>query len=128
MLLARAVSRQEEIVTRLSLGASPRRIVQQLLTEGLLLSVAGGTLGLLLTVASNKALNAMRPPIPVDIVLRLFLDLRVFGFTFAVAALTTLAFGLAPALEAARVDLATVLRERGSSGSHRRRMWVERWW
>ncbi len=123
MLLARSVTRREEMATRLALGAEPRAIVRQLLTESLLLSLAGGTFGLVVTVASNRALNAVQLPIPVDIVLRLSVDYRVFGFTFAVAALTTLAFGLAPALESARVDLATALRERGGSGSRRRRLW-----
>ncbi len=123
MLLARSVSRRGEIATRLSLGASPRTIARQLLTESLLLSLAGGTLGLLVTVVSNRTLNALRLPIPVDVALNLSVDYRVFGFTFAVAALTTLTFGLAPALEAARLDLVTVLRERGGSGSPRRRWW-----
>jgi predicted permease len=121
MLLARSIARREEVATRLALGASPKTIVQQLLTESLLLSLAGGALGLVLTLTSNQLLNAVRLPIPVDIVLRLALDYRVLGFTLAVAVLATLAFGMAPAVEAARLNLAAVLR--GNSGSSKWRSW-----
>jgi len=123
MLLARTLSRRKEIATRLALGASRGRIARQLLVEGLALALLGGALGLALALASNKALGVLELPLPVQLVLDLAVDVRVVAFTFAMAALTAVVFGMAPAREATRADLAAALHEdaRGSIGSVGRR-------
>jgi predicted permease len=122
LLLSRAAGRQKEIGLRLALGASRRRLIRQLLTESVLLSILGGLLGLifavwikdgLLTVSGwgGRGLRALEPQ----------LDWRVLGFTFALSLLTGLVFGLAPAWRSTRVDLTPSLKEsgRGSSAVHR---------
>lgn len=118
MLLARAVERRKEIATRLALGASRGALLRQLLAENLVLSFLGGGLGLGLALVSNTVVDSMKLPLPVDLALGLTLDLRVLGFTFVVATLTALLFGMAPALDATRTNLTTALRDeaRGSSG------------
>jgi predicted permease len=114
MLLARATGRRKEIAVRLALGASRWRLVRQLLTESLLLSLAGGGAGLLLAAWSNAALNSLRLPLPVQIALGLALDGRVLVFTTLVAAATAVLFGLAPAMQTARTDLVAALKEEGT--------------
>lgn len=122
LLLARAVARRREIATRRALGAGPAAVVRQLLVESLLLAFLGGVLGLGLAKISNTAVAALRLPVPVDLALGLALDGRVVLYTFAAAVLTALAFGLAPALAAARGDLASMLREGTQiAGSRRQR-------
>ena len=123
LLLARAAGRRTEIATRLALGARTGTIVRQLLTEGLLLALMGGGLGLVLAFATNTALSALQLPVPVDVVLGLSIDARVLSFTFAVCVLATLVCSLAPALDGSRLDLAAVLRQRGpATGSSTRRL------
>jgi predicted permease len=119
MLLARATSRRREIAVRLSLGAGRGRLVRQLFTESLLLAVAGGGVGLLLAVASNRFLNyvPLELPLPIKLGLGLAVDVRVFLFTFAVAVVTAAVFGLAPALAATRTDLVTALKEESRSAA-----------
>ena len=111
LLLARAVARRREITIRLAVGAGRGRLVRQLLMESALLSAAGAGAGLLLGRWGLQTLLAVakagRFALPVDI----HLDLRVLGFAAAVSVLTTLLFGLAPALRATRVDLAHGLKE-----------------
>jgi putative ABC transport system permease protein len=107
LLLAQTEQRQREIAMRRALGAGRRRLVGQLLTEGLLLSMAGGVLGGVLAAWLMKLVLAL-VPIPAEMNLRL--DGRVLLFTAAVSLLTALIFGLAPALRAARCDLAAVLK------------------
>ncbi|HEX9759719.1 MAG TPA: ABC transporter permease [Candidatus Acidoferrales bacterium] len=123
MLLARATSRRREVAVRLAMGASRGRLVGQLLTESALLAVAGGGVGLLLALWSNAALNGVELPLPVQLNLGLALDLRVLFYTLGVALLTTLAFGLVPALQASRADLVGALKEdtSGSGGSRGKR-------
>ncbi|HMJ24192.1 MAG TPA: ABC transporter permease, partial [Pyrinomonadaceae bacterium] len=112
--LARATSRQKEIAIRTALGASRRRIVRQLLTESLMLSVIGGTLGVLLATWSVKALitfGAGRLPRLSEI----NLDTRVLWFTLGLSLVTGLLFGLLPALQASKTDLNESLKESGRS-------------
>jgi predicted permease len=122
LLLARAAGRHKEIAIRSSIGAGRRRIIRQLLTESLLLALLGGALGLLLSRAGLAALVALSPPNLAGVG-RAGLDLPVLAFTLGVTALTGIVFGLAPALEASRVNLSGALNEssRGNAGSARGR-------
>jgi predicted permease len=117
LILARANARRKEIATRTALGASPWRMIRQLLTESVLLSLAGGIAGLL--IARWAALGLMSVHVPTDIPLRLFdlrMDYRVFGFCFVAALLTGIVAGIIPALRTSRSDLAETLKEGGRSG------------
>lgn len=120
LLLARASARQKEISVRTALGASRWRIVRQLLTESLLLSLVGGAFGVLFSVWLTKLLIAISPAnSPRFDEIRP--DARVLVFTIALTLFTGLVFGLAPALQASRSDLTEGLREglRGSGGGAR---------
>jgi predicted permease len=120
MLSARAIARRHEIALRSALGAPRSRIVRHLMTETLVLFVAGGSLGLLLAIAATRALE--RIPLPTDepLVISLPLDVRVVGFAVLLSMIAGLLFGILPALRAARKDLQTTLRSE-SAGSGRRR-------
>jgi putative ABC transport system permease protein len=107
LLLAQTEQRQREIAMRRALGAGRRRLVGQLLTEGLLLSVAGGVLGGLLALWLMSLVPALVSGLSE---MNLRLDERVLLFTTAISLLTALIFGLAPALRAAKCDLAPVLK------------------
>jgi putative ABC transport system permease protein len=121
LLLVRATSRRREIAIRAALGAARGRIVRQLLTENVLLSLAGGALGLGLGVAGIRALLAVNPgniPRVGADGSGVTADWRVVAFTVAVSLGTGLVFGLFPALEASRADLNLTLKESSSrSGS-----------
>lgn len=116
LLLARAVARERELAIRAALGAGRARLMRLLLTESLLLFLAGGTLGLLVAQWSLSALNALG----LSTLPRAFgveLDFSVFAFTLACALLTGLAFGALPAWSASRGDAAAALKEAGTRGS-----------
>lgn len=124
MQLARAMSRQKEIGVRLCLGAGRWRLVRQLLTESLLLAGVGGIAGVLLAWWSlNLFLTAALTRYSGGDVLRLALDLspdaRVLAFSFGLALLSGLAFGLVPALRATRPDLIGVIKSEGANASGR---------
>ena len=116
LLLARASARQKEFAIRTALGAGRLRLVRQLLTEGVLLSLAGGALGLLLAVWSLDALRGLNLS-SVPRLREVSVDTRVLLFTFAVALLVGLVFGLVPALKASRTGLNDVMKEGGRSGA-----------
>ena len=114
LLLVRAAGRRKEMALRLALGASPWRLIRQLMTESALLSIAGGAAALVLARWGRNLLWSYRPPWISSGDAILSFDGRVLGFTLLIAVLATLAFGLAPASSATRADLATELRERRS--------------
>jgi predicted permease len=122
LLLARSSGRRKEIAIRLALGASRLRLVRQLLTECLLVSLMGGALGFLLALWAVDLLLAAKPQIPFPIDVDLTLDQRVLGFTFLLSLVTTLVFGLAPALQSTRPDLIPALKEEVVSPG-----WDRRW-
>jgi putative ABC transport system permease protein len=122
LLLVRAAARQKEIALRTALGASRMRIIRQMLTESLLLSILGGGLGALLAVWGVQllvTLSANSLPATVNVTI----DTTVLTFTFVISVLTGLLFGLAPALRTAKVGLIDSLKDgaRGTEGTLRNR-------
>jgi len=120
--LARAAGRQREIAVRMALGAGNGRIVRQLLTEGLLLAVIGGTAGLFVAVWGAAFLKALMPDGMLPDVAVISVDWRVLAFAFGAAIATGLLFGLAPAWQARKVDVNTALKENSKSGTGRGRV------
>jgi predicted permease len=117
LLLVRGTARAKEVSVRLALGATRGQLVRHLLTENLLLSLAGCVTGCILAWWAIRSLSALDLPVVVD----LRLDYRVLIFAVAISLVTGVAFGLAPALKATRVDLVPTLRGDGEARSSEHR-------
>jgi len=122
--LQRAAGRTPEMAVRLALGATSRRIVLQLLTESLMLSLAGGVLGVFFALWSIRFLIKLAP-VTLPSFVKLNVDFRVLGFSLAISVLTGVVFGLVPALQATSTTLNDTLKaggRNGSSGGRRNRI------
>ena len=128
LLLARAVGRKKEIAVRLAVGASRWRLLRQLLTESLLLSTAGGVLGLLAAWATLRTmvplLMARLPQEVQSITLNPDPDIRIVLYSLALAFATGIGFGLLPALQGSNPDLNSALKDSGTSTGGRSAGWL----
>ncbi len=118
LMLARGGARRHEIATRLALGSARSRILRQLLTESVLIAMAGGVSGLALGYAALEALKRMAVQ-PLGLTQPISIDMRVLAITAATALLTSVFFGLFPALSLTRMDIRTVLAGSGRTASPR---------
>ena len=116
LMLARATARERQITIRLALGAPRMRLIRELLSEGILLALAGSLCGLFLAYAVSHMLVAFISTPNSKILLDLGMDWRILAFTTGLSVLTTVLFGLAPAIRASRGEPATLLQS-GSRGS-----------
>ena len=115
LLLARAAGRQKEIAIRSAMGASRARVVRQMLTESVILSLVGGAAGVMLSVWLADVLTAILPE-GAPRVDQVGIDYGVLVFAFGISTLTGILFGLAPALNASRLDVSSSLKEGGRTG------------
>ena len=120
LLLARSAARQKEIAIRGAMGASRSRVLRQMLTESVLLSFIGGVAGVLFSIWLTGVLVSMIPEgtAPID---QVGIDYRVLAFAFVVSVLTGVLFGLAPALQASKLDMSSALKEGGRNVEGHRR-------
>ena len=119
LLLTRAVARKREIAIRAALGAGRMRLIRQMVTEGALLSLAGGTLGLGFALAGMKALTGL-VPLGLPSTAKPEIDARLLLFAFALSLATGVIFSLIPALEASRASVNDALKQGGRSGADTR--------
>ncbi len=117
-LLAKATDRRKEIAVRLALGATRKTLVGQLLTETILLGILGGAAGVVLGVSLLRLLLAAELPLPVPIELDLSLDTTVLLYSILISLAAGTLFGLAPALQATRPDVASTLRDETAGAGH----------
>ena len=115
LLLSKAVGRRREVAVRLSLGASRVRLMRQLLTESLLLSFIAGSIGVVMAYWSMDVLMAFAPPVDMPLDLGVRMDRMTLVFAMAIAAITGVLFGLAPALQASNPQTISALKEEGRS-------------
>jgi predicted permease len=123
MLLARGVSRARDVSLRMALGASRARVVHLLVTESLLLSIAGAAVGIALSMFLIQMLRSIIPSLPLSVGVDLRLDWRVVTFSGLLAITTALLCGLWPALDASKIDLVSIFRsDSATRGSRRLRL------
>jgi len=123
MLLARAVVRRREMAVRLALGAARVRLIRQLVTESVTLFLVGGAAGFVVAVWGTRLLQRIDLPVELPVAVDLSPDIRAFAFTLMVALVAGVAFGLAPAVQASRLDFSSALRDdTGGSGRSRSRL------
>ncbi|HXU39697.1 MAG TPA: ABC transporter permease [Blastocatellia bacterium] len=120
LLLARVTERRKEIAIRLALGANRMRLIRQLLTESVLLSVVGGAAGVVLAVWIVAVVVAFKPPVDFPLTIALELDWRVMLFSLLVSLATGIVFGLMPSLQASKPDLVTSLKDTTAQAGYRR--------
>jgi predicted permease len=123
LMIARSTARQKEMAVRLAVGAGRGKLVRQLLVESMLLSIAGGALGMLILPATSAMLIRTMPRLDPPLHFHTTPNLEVLGFNLAVVLLTAILFGLAPALQSTRPDLAFTLKDQATSvagGGHAR--------
>jgi predicted permease len=116
MMLGRALGRQREVSIRAAMGASRWRIIRQLLTESVVLSLLGGVFGLALALAGSRAFDLAVADVGKPYWIDFSMNYVVFGYFAAVSMASGLLFGLAPALQASRIDLNRALKDGGRSG------------
>lgn len=122
MMLARGAMRRREFAVRAAIGAGRARLAAQLLTESLVVAIAGGAGALFVAHRLTRIVTRFQPPLPIDVGLDIAPDWRVLVFTFATAAATGIAFGLVPALRASRPDLVSGLKDGEHADGVRRRV------
>ena len=123
LLLGRARARTHEIATRIAIGAGRMRLIRQLLTESVVIAVAGAGVGLLLAVAGTAFLRQLQIPTDLPIVISPQLDERVLVFSLAVSLVSALLFGLVPAVQATRADIVDSLKPGSAGNSGKTRTW-----
>jgi predicted permease len=122
VLLARAAARRREMAVRISIGAGRARLVRQLLMETVLLFTIGGSLGIILARTMTTLLVSGLPSLPFPVSVSLPVDIRVLAFTGGLSLLMALVFGLAPALQASKIDSASALKDDAQGPSRRSRL------
>ena len=110
LLLAQDAGRQRDMAVRLALGATRAQLIRQVLTETVLLAVAGGVLGVMLALWATSALSAFHLPVPIPLDIAVSLDWRVLLYAFGLSLGAGIVFGLAPAWAAARPIIANALK------------------
>jgi predicted permease len=120
LLLARAAERRREIAVRLAVGASRKRLIRQLLTESLLISLSGGVAGVFLAAMINKAVRGIRLPSDVTLLFDLRTDWRVLTFALLLSIATGILFSLIPALQSSKPQLVPALKDESSMAGFRR--------
>ncbi|MFL6528270.1 MAG: ABC transporter permease [Chthoniobacterales bacterium] len=120
LLLTRATERRKEIALRLAIGASRRRLVRQLLTESILISLSGGAAGVLLAAFINTAVRNIQLPSDVALLFDLRTDWRVLAFTLVLSIATGILFSLIPALQSSKPELVPALKDEASMAGFRR--------
>ena len=120
LLLARATERRKELAIRLAVGASRARIVRQLVTESVMLSLAGGLGGVLLAAWINSLVASIKLPTDIALVFDLHLDWRVLAFALAVSLATGVVFSLLPAVQSSNPELVPALKDESSLAGFRR--------
>ena len=123
LLTSRAPARAKEMALRLAIGAGRTRLIRQLITESLLVALAGGVLGIGVGYLGVMVFRQIQIPTDLPITLSFQLNPRVLFFSLAVALFSVLLFGLIPALQTTRVDLASAMKTGDAAASGRRRLW-----